>query len=295
MVQSASFSADSDPKTANIDAAKLGLEPKQGSVLFSDIYGYRRLTQDLDSSEAASLLNEYFQSLLDAIYKYKQNLNDKIELACIRNALIAVFGSPNPLEDHAWTAVQTAREMCDRLTEYNKRRSSAGQPAIKIGIGINSDLILSGQLGSDRPMDFAAIGDGVNLAYYLEGVSKQYDCEIVLSENTHNLCSDKIWARKLDLIRIRNNYPPVEIYEFICGRDEAISEQKQKVLEHYNKGREHYLNREFAIALGQFVTVLGIDSNDRPSTLHLKRCQQCLKEPPSDDWDGSVPIWKLEV
>lgn len=294
MVQSASFSADSDPKT-NIDAAKLGLEPKQGSVLFSDIYGYRRLTQDLDSSEAASLLNEYFQSLVAAIYKYKQNLDDKIELACIRNALIAVFGSPKPLEDHAWTAVQTAREMCDRLTEYNKRRSSAGQPAIKIGIGINSDLILSGQLGSHRPMDFAAIGDGVNLAYYLEGVSKQYDCEIVLSENTYNLCSDKIWARKLDLIRIRNNYPPVEIYEFIGGRDEAISEQKQKVLEHYNKGREHYLNREFAIALGQFVTVLGIDSNDRPSTLHLKRCQQCLKEPPSDDWDGSVPIWKLEV
>ena len=295
MVQSANFSADSDPKTANIDAAKLGLEPKKGSVLFSDIYGYRRLTQNLDSSEAASLLNEYFQSLLDAIYKYKQNLDDRIELACIRNALIALFGSPKPLEDHAWTAVETAREMCYHLAEYNERRRSAERPAIKIGIGINSDIILSGQLGSGRRMDFAAIGDGVSLAYYLEGVSKQYDCEIVLSANTYNLCSDKIWARKLDLIRMRNNDKPVEIYEFLGGRDEPISEKKQKVLENYNKGREHYLNRDFAMALSQFVTVLGIDSNDRPSTLHLKRCQQYLKEPPSDNWDGSIPIWNLEV
>lgn len=295
MVQPANFSADSDPKTANIDAAKLGLEPKQGSVLFSDIYGYRRLTQDLDSSEAASLLNEYFQSLVDAIYKYKHNLDNRIELACIRNALIALFGSPQPLEDHAWMAVETAREMCHHLAQYNDRRRAASQPAIKIGIGINSDMILSGQLGSGRRMDFAAIGDGVSLAYYLEGVSKQYDCEIVLSENTYRLCSDKIWARKLDLIRMRNNYTPVEIYEFLSGRDEPISENKQKVLEHYNKGREHYLNRDFALALGQFVTVLGIDSNDRPSTLHLKRCQQYLKEPPSDDWDGSIPIWNLEV
>lgn len=285
-----SQSTSIDRTVTNIDAAKLGLEPKEVSVLFSDIYGYRKLTRNLESTEVAYLLNEYFQSMVDAVYKSKNNFDKQIELACIRNSLIVVFGAPEYLDNHPWIALQTAVEMTQQLSEFNTRLQGEKKPTIKMGIGINSGTILSDQIGSGRRMAFTAIGDSVSLGYYLEGISKQYGCEIVLSESAYRACAEKIWVRDLDLVRMRNDYTPVPIYEFLGWRSDPISEQKQQVIEHYDKGRKYYMNRQFPIALGEFATVLEIDHNDKPSALHLKRCQKLLKEPPADDWDGVTDL-----
>jgi adenylate cyclase len=124
----------------------------------------------------------------------------------------------------------------------------------------------------------------------LEGASKQYGCDIVISENTYKPCADKVIVRELDRIRVKGRNHPVEIYELIALQGEQISSQKQEIIEHYHKGREYYLNRQFARALGEFGIVMEIDSEDKSAKLHLERCQHWLITPPPQDWDG---VWTL--
>ena len=288
--QSKNFSTSNIPQEAALDAEKLGCEMKECSVLFTDIYGYKYLIQDFESSEVANLLDEYFQLMIDAVYEYKQHRDEQIEVAGIRNSILAVFGSPTPLEDHAWVAVQTAMEMSNRLASFNERRQAENKQAIKIGIGINSDIILSGQNGSKKRMDFTAIGEGVSIAYYLEGLSKQYGCDMVLSKNTYEKCADRVWVRELDVIRMRNNKTPVPIYEMLGMRSDPLSDDQQNILELYSKGREFYLNRKFANAMGEFARVRKINPHDSAAGLLLQRCQKLIKNPPADDWDGAWSI-----
>lgn len=288
--QSVNFSPSEIPQETALNADKLGCKIKECSILFSDIYGYKYLIQNFESSEVASLLDEYFQLMINAVYEYKQSLDQQIELAGIRNSIVAVFGSPISLADHAWVAVQTAMQMCERLASFNQRRKTENKQAIKIGIGINSDLILSGHKGSSKRMEFTAIGEGVSIAYYLEGLSKQYGCDIVLSKNTYEKCAERIWVRELDVIRMRNHKTPVPIYEILGLSSDPLPPEKQQTLELYQKGREFYLNRQFANAMSEFAKVRKINPQDQAASLLLQRCQKLLKSPPPDDWDGAWSI-----
>jgi adenylate cyclase len=268
-----------------LDDAKLGGDRKEVSILFSDIRSYTALTESLEAEEVVGMLNEYFESMVEAIFKYKGTL-DKY----IGDAIMAVFGSPLPLKDHAWRAVQTSLEMRHRLLEFNDRRLADNKIPIRIGIGINSDSVISGNIGSSKRMEFTAIGDGVNLGSRLESASKQYGCDIIISEYTYKPCASQVLVRELDKIVVKGKTQPVSIYELMGISSDPISEQKQRVIEHYHKGRELYLNRDFAFAIGEFAQVLKFDPNDKPADMHLARCQHWLKTPPPDNWDGA---WTL--
>jgi len=269
----------------NPDAAKMGGDRKEVTVLFSDIRSYTTLTETLKAEEVVEMLNEYFEQMVDAVFQYKGTL-DKY----IGDAIMAVYGSPLPLDEHEWMAVQTALEMRIRLSEFNAKRVAQSQQPIKIGIGINSDIVISGNIGSSKRMEFTAIGDGVNLGSRLEGASKLYGTDIVLSENTYQPCAALVWARELDYIKVKGKDQPVKIYELVGLRSDALSSTKEQIIEHYHKGREHYLNRNFPMAMAEFGTVLNIDKTDKSATLHLSRCQHWLQNPPPDNWDGS---WAL--
>jgi adenylate cyclase len=269
----------------NPDAAKMGGDRKEVSVLFSDIRGYTTLTESMSAEEVVDMLNQYFEPMVDAVFQYKGTL-DKY----IGDAIMAVFGSPLPLEEHAWMAVQTAVEMRQRLAVFNQRRLDANQKTISIGIGINSDVVISGNIGSSKRMEFTAIGDGVNLGSRLESASKQYGTDIIISENTYRLCSDRIWARELDAIRVKGKTQPVSIYELVGLQDSSVPDEKKQAIALYQEGRDHYLNRRFTKAMTAFGTILEeIDSTDKASELHLKRCNYWLSHPPTDDtWDDGV-------
>lgn len=267
-----------------LDDAKLGGDRKEVSILFSDIRGYTTLTENLEAEEVVSMLNEYFESMVEAVFKYKGTL-DKY----IGDAIMAVYGSPLMLKEHAWMAVQTSLEMRDRLREFNARRYAENKPRINIGIGINSDTVISGNIGSSKRMEFTAIGDGVNLGSRLESISKQYGCDIIMSHNTYQPCKDRVWSRELDLIRVKGRNEPVAIYELVGLRSDSMSSQKQQILEHYYQGRQYYLKRQFIRAKTEFSKVLEINKNDQAARLHLQRCQYWLQKPPSDvDWDDGV-------
>lgn len=266
----------------NPDAAKMGGDRKQVSVLFSDIRSYTTITENLAAEEVVEMLNDYFESMVDAVFEFKGTL-DKY----IGDAIMAVFGSPLPLDDHEWMAVQTAIEMRRRLTDFNVRRAVQNHQPIKIGIGINSDEVISGNIGSSKRMEFTAIGDGVNLGSRLESASKQYGTDIVLSESTYKPCADRIWARELDYIKVKGKDKPVKVYELVGLRSEPLTTEQADVIEHYHQGRHYYLDRDFPLAMAEFGTVLKLNKDDKSALLHLERCQHWLQNPPPEDWDGS--------
>ncbi|MBW4443980.1 MAG: GAF domain-containing protein [Plectolyngbya sp. WJT66-NPBG17] len=269
----------------NPDAAKMGGDRKEVSVLFSDIRSYTTLTETMEAEEVVEMLNQYFESMVEAVFMHKGIL-DKY----IGDAIMAVFGSPLPLNDHEWMAVQTALEMRHRLTAFNQMRNARNEQTIEIGIGMNSDTVISGNIGCSKRMEFTAIGDGVNLGARLEGASKLYGTDIVMSESTYRPCADRIWARELDFIKVKGKNKPVAVYELVGLRSDKVPDHKKRVIEHYHNARQHYLNRKFAFAVAEFATVLEIDHRDKAASLHMERCQHWLRTPPPDHWDGS---WSL--
>jgi adenylate cyclase len=267
--------------------SKIGGDKKEVSILFSDIRSYTTLTENMSSEEVVNMLNEYFESMVEAVFKNKGTL-DKY----IGDAIMSVFGSPLPLEDHAWKAVQTAIEMRHRLTAFNQPRIAANLPIIKIGIGINSGEVISGNIGSSRRMEHTAIGDAVNLGSRLESASKQYGVDIIISESTYQECQDKIITRDLDWVKVKGKNEAVHIYELVDLVGEEIPEAKKQSIDHYHQGRKYYLNKEFEKAIAEFTQAEMLRGEDKASRKHIERCQQFIENPPSDaEWEQG--IWTL--
>lgn len=218
----------------------LGGKRKHVSVLFSDIRSYTTLTEKLQPEEVVTMLNDYFEEMVDAVFQYGGTL-DKY----IGDALMAVFGSPAPLEDREWCAIQAAVAMRHRLEAFNEKRTQAGQLAIQIGIGIHSDSVVSGNIGSSKRMELTSIGDGVNLASRLEGTSKQYGTDLVISEQTYLPNAHRLAVRELDFITVKGKTRPVTIYEVLAITEgdlaRPLSETQQQIIEFYHQGRHHYL------------------------------------------------------
>jgi adenylate cyclase len=273
---------------------KMGGDYKEVSVLFSDIRSYTTLTESLAAEDVVTMLNEYFETMVEAVFAYKGTL-DKY----IGDAIMAVFGSPLPIPDHAWMAVQTAIDMRHRLHEFNIKRIEKLKPqnqkeldmaTIKIGMGINSDRVISGNIGSTRRVEFTAIGDGVNLGSRLESASKQYGTDAIISETTYKLCGDRIWVRELDRIQVKGKNQPVSVYELVGLKSDPLNEIQTKVIEHYHAGRKHYLSRKFSKAVAEFAEVLEVDHLNKAANIHITRCQHFLLNPPEDAWDG---VWRM--
>lgn len=261
-------------------------ERKEVTILFSDIRGYTTLTENLGAAEVVSLLNQYFETMVEAVFNYEGTL-DKF----IGDALMAVFGAPLPLtENHAWRAVQAALDMRHRLKEFNERRIVQEQPQIKIGIGISSGEVVSGNIGSRKRMDYTVIGDGVNLSSRLESTTKEYGCDIVLSEFTYQLCSERVVVRELDKIRVKGKHQAVKIYELIGDRTTCLDANTQEFLSYYQAGRVAYSSRNFPQALICFEAAKKIRPTDKAVNIHIARCNKYLRQPPEESWSG---VWTM--
>ncbi len=270
----------------------LGGKRRDVTVLFSDIRSYTSLTERLQAEEVVAMLNEYFESMVEAVFNHKGIL-DKY----IGDAIMAVFGTPMPLPQHAWEACLSALEMRQRLVEFNAKRLTERKQPIRIGIGINSGTVISGNIGSSKRMEFTAIGDGVNLSSRLEGASKQYGCDIVISDNTyyHDRCREELIVQELDYIRVKGKTEPVQVYELVGRQGDTIPTKKEQIIELYHKGRHYYSPecRNFALALPYFSTILELDPTNKSALLHIDRCRHFLEQPPEEDWDG-VWEWKTK-
>jgi adenylate cyclase len=135
-------------------------------------------------------------------------------------------------------------------------------------------------------MDYTVIGDGVDISSRLEGVTKEYGCDIILSEHTYELCCDHIWVRELDRIRVKGKNKSIAIYELISDRRHALDRDTQDFLELYQNGRRAYTQQNFRQAIRYFEAAAKIRADDRAIAVHLDRANAYLINPPAIDWDG---------
>ena len=261
----------------------LGGKAQDATVMFADIADFTGLTETLGAGGTVTMLNEYFTEMVEVIFEHQGTL-DKY----IGDAIMAVFGAPIASAEDADNAVAAAIAMHERLAIFNQIRSANAKQPINIRIGINSDQVVTGNIGSERRMDYTVIGDGVNVAARLEQANKQFGTHTLISAATVKLLQRDYYLRELDLLRIRGKTKPVPIFEVIGTADKSLSAAHQTMLEHFRNGMESYRERDWIRAVGEFGMALRISPHDRPSQIFCSRTSHYLQNPPGDDWDG---VW----
>ena len=264
------------------------VEPRKTeiTVMFSDIRGFTTISEKLDAQELALFLNGYLSDMTRIVFDTRGTL-DKY----IGDAVMAFWGAPYEDEQHAVQACTAALEMMKRVRELQKQWAAQGKPALDIGIGLNSGVASVGNMGSELRYGYTALGDAVNLASRLEGLNKDYGTHITANESTHAAAKDAgFFFRELDLIRVKGKLQPVTIYELI-GRTSELQRDGSlpDVQEHvrlFNEARKLYRQRRWAEAQSAFQAILDRWSNDGPSILYMKRCQEYLADEPLPNWDG---------
>ncbi|MCA9072701.1 MAG: GAF domain-containing protein, partial [Planctomycetaceae bacterium] len=263
---------------------RLGGIRQEVAVLFSDIRGYTAITESMDAQHVVELLNSYFSLMVDAVFA-ENGLLDKY----IGDALMAVFGVPFPQEDDSIRACRAALKMRTALIEFNEIQKQQGRLPVGIGIGINSGEVISGNIGSERRLEYTCIGDGVNLASRIEGVSKHYGVTIVMSEYTQRKIGDQFVTRELDTIRVLGKQHPIRIFELIGTTDDEIAPVFLQSLSHYHAGLEAYRNAQWSTACEHFQHAHQL-GHDNPSAILLQRSRAMMQTPPPEHWDG---IWDM--
>ena len=259
------------------------------TILFSDIRGFTTLTEQLGPQDTVHLLNEYFEIMVDCISR-EGGILDKF----IGDAIMAGFGIPQSLGDDEDRGLRTALSMIRRLGAWNESRISIGKLPIKIGIGLNSDNVISGNIGSIKRMDYTMIGDGVNLAARLESACKQYKTSILISEFTKEHLKGTYRMREADRVVVKGKTVPVSIYEVLDYHTEESFPRMMEVLSFYQEGIKQYRAMDWDNAVSQFQKCLELQARDALSEMYIKRCEFLRENPPqttNGQWDG---VWVLD-
>ncbi len=265
----------------NPDAATLGGEERVITALFSDIASFTTISEGLSPEQLQQLLNEYLSAMTHLVFEHGGIL-DKY----IGDAIVAEFGAPLPMEDHALAAVKTAVRMQEVILELQPGWTAAGFPVIKARIGLNSGPMAVGNFGSDEVQQYTAIGDNMNLAARLEGANKFYGTLVMVSGATWEQVREHFVGRELDCIRVKGKEEGVFVYEVICDRQSPRAADAATLCAEYGEGRRLMAERRFEEAAGHFRGLLAAHADDGPSREMLSRCERWKVDPPAVDWDG---------
>lgn len=193
-----------------------GGENKEVTILFSDIRSFTKFSEQRSAEEVVQFLNEYLSRMTDVIFKFNGTI-DKF----IGDAIMTIFGAPFKRDDDALRAVKSAVAMIRELEELNLKMTSP-EDKLEVGIGIHTGEAIVGNIGSDRRLDYTVIGDNVNLASRIEGLTKHYHCPILISEATYKQVvgkyslDDGFEIREIDQVIVKGKSKPITVYEVIC-------------------------------------------------------------------------------
>jgi len=194
---------------------KAGPRSEMLTVLFSDIRGFTTITEGTPADELIPHLNEYLGKMVEVVFRHEGTL-DKF----IGDAVMAIFGAPVPLNDHAKRAVLCAIDMMDELHILQEKWKAEGKPVFDIGIGVNTGEMKVGFMGTTQKMEYTVIGDNVNLGSRLEGLNKKYATHIIISDSTYQQVKDIVEAKYLGADQVKGKTKSVDIYEVIGRKKE---------------------------------------------------------------------------
>jgi adenylate cyclase len=196
------------------DEISLHGEKRNVTVLFSDIRDFTSLSEQLEPTEVVATLNAYFSAMIDVIYQYEGTL-DKF----LGDGIMCIFGAPIEQPDHAIRAAHTALAMQAALAQFNQQQQHRGKPTLHMGIGMNTGDAVVGNVGSEKRMEYTAIGDNVNLAARLQTFAT--GGQIIISQSTFAAIRSSVQARSLPFVTVKGKHEPIPIYELIDLRNDG--------------------------------------------------------------------------
>lgn len=247
------------------------------SILFSDIRSFTTISEGYSPDQLVIDLNKYFEQMVDIIIS-RGGVIDKY----IGDAIMAFFGAPVKHKDDAYQSVLAALEMQETLGVLNAERRVAGKPEFKTGIGINYGVVTVGNIGSEKKMDYTVIGDMVNLGSRLEGLTKQYKQELIISESVYRKVRTKIPCRMVDKVQVKGKTQGESIYTATL----KLSDAQKKGWSYYNAGARLFYNKDFGKAAKYFMAAVKIMPDDYLSGFFVERCKRYIENPPPEDWNG---------
>ena len=255
------------------------------TLLFSDLRSFTNITESLGAQGTVKLLNEYFEIMVECISE-QGGMLDKF----IGDAIMAAFGLPISHEDDEDRGVKAGINMISRLWKWNELREKDGKPPLDMGLGLNTDKIVAGNIGSQKRMDYTMIGDGVNLAARLESACKQYNARILISDFTFKKLKGTYRIRNIDDVVVKGKTEPIGVYEVLDYHNDETFPNLMDVVNHFNEGRKKYKSGDFKNAINSFNECLKGNKNDILSKTYIERCNQLLIDNPKD-WDG---VWVMK-
>lgn len=260
------------------DAAKIGGDNKEVTVLFTDIKGFTSFSESHPPQEVVSRLNEYLGAMVQVIERHDGAI-DKF----IGDGIMAYWGAPLAQPTHARLAMECVKAIHQRMKELQWQWQAAGQEPFTIRAGLQSGEVVAGNVGlAGKKMEYTVIGDTVNQAARLESTAKYYGVQYLVGEETYNRTREFCRYRELDKIRVVGKQLPVTIYEPMDG----LSSVNESQAERFGEALMHYRSREWDKALTGFKSVLEEVPEDKPSKIYIERCEYFKLTPPSPEWDG---------
>ncbi|MCP4768513.1 MAG: CHASE2 domain-containing protein [Gammaproteobacteria bacterium] len=254
-------------------------ENREMTVLFSDVRGFTTISEGMDPKQLTQLMNALLTPMTRVIHKNRGTI-DKY----MGDAIMSFWGAPIADPEHAHHALYAAMEMMDELKIMQEDFKQRGWPEVNIGIGLNTGNMNVGNMGSEFRMAYTVLGDAVNLGSRLEGLTKEYGVNIIISESTKAEIPEFLF-RELDLVRVKGKNEPVAIFEPI-GHKIDVEKSVTAELSAYRKALKSFRAQSWDNAELDFFNLNRSYPDRYLYTVYLNRIAVYRSEPPGDDWDG---------
>jgi adenylate cyclase len=249
------------------------------TILFSDVRGFTSLSERLNPEQVVQMLNHYLNHMVDAVFEFRGTL-DKF----VGDAVMAFWGAPLKSDDHALQATRAALKMIEQLKVVNEEFKLKKWPQIEVGIGLHTGDVILGNIGSDKKLDYTVIGDNVNLSSRVEGLTKAYHAQLLVTESTFERIKDTVPCRILDRVCVKGKSKPIAIYAPLLkgeGKDLA------KI---YGDAFHAYTENSFTLAKELYEKIAEMDPGSASAeycNMMVERCEEYLLNPPPADWGGA--------
>ncbi len=258
-------------------------EKRQCAILFSDIRSFTVISEHNSAEKIVNFLNESFDRMGRIIAEQGGTI-DKF----IGDAILAIFGAPISYENNAERAVRAAMGMAKAVEEIDTSGLVLPPIGFKIGIGVHVGEVIVGNIGSQQKFDYTVIGDNVNLASRLEGLTKHYHSEIIVSDTVHTeLAETSIKMRVVDTVRVKGKENATTLYKVERPDTESLRPEAES---DYNKGLKMYKMQNWTTAEELFQKVLDLHPDDYLAGMYIERCREFAKNPPEKDWEGAIRL-----
>jgi adenylate cyclase len=259
------------------------------TILFSDLVGFTTLSEKADPEALVAQLNEHLSRMTSVIFSNGGTL-DKF----MGDAIMAVWGNVRSLgiAQDAKNCAHAALAMRRELKQLNEKWRGEGRMGLGMGVGINHGEVIVGNIGSQERMDPTVIGDSVNLASRLEGLTRVYGVDILVGATAADLVRDEIYLRSVARVQVKGKTKPVEVFTFIGALNEDVDSEFLKWLESYEEGLEKFRSRDFIQAKILFSRFLEFYPDDLLAKMYLERTLEYEHAPPDEAWEAIEVFWK---